>query len=313
MPQTNRWTTDELGDWSGRRVVITGANSGIGLEATRALVEHGATVVMACRDPGRALVAARTLPSGPGSVAVAELDLADFSSIRRCAGELAGAGEPVYALVNNAGIMATPFRTTVDGIEAQMGTNHFGHALLTALLLGSIAPGGRVVVISSIAARGGRLTAAMTAEDLTAPVPYSSQGVYSNTKQANLLFAEELHRRVRARGLDVTVVAAHPGVSATELFARQLRDNGKGMLVPIVRPVMRLVLQSAAAGAAPTLRALSDPSLRGGELIGPVHLGQSRGSPRILELFPQGADATAAARLFELTEEIIGTPIVSST
>jgi NAD(P)-dependent dehydrogenase (short-subunit alcohol dehydrogenase family) len=306
------WTTADIGEWTGRRVVVTGANSGIGLETCRALVGCGAEVIMACRDLARAGVAADELrrSGATGSVVVSALDLADLSSVKRFTEDLRAGGQPIHGLVNNAGIMATPFRTTVDGFESQMGTNHFGHALLTARLLGAIPPGGRIVIVSSIAARRGKLTSTMTAEDLTSPAPYSSQVVYSNTKQANLLFAQELNRRIRESGLGVPVVAAHPGVAATELFARQLRDNGRAALVPIVRPVMRVVTQSPAAGAAPSLRALSDPRLTGGEFVGPKHLFQSRGAPELLSVYRQGADQAAAKRLFELTEELLGTAMI---
>lgn len=298
---------------SGRRIVVTGANSGIGLEATRVLVAHGATVVMGCRDTSRGEAAARTLSTGgKGAVSLSHLDLADLASVRSFAEECKKGGEELWALVDNAGVMACPLSFTADGLELQMGTNHFGHALLTSLLLGHLAEKGRIVVVSSIAARGGKLSASTTAADLTAPVPYSPQGVYSNTKQANLLFAGELQRRLRAAGHGQTVVAVHPGVSATELFTRQLRDSGKGWLVPLARPVIKVVLQSAVAGAWPTLRALSDPALRGGEFIGPRHLGQSRGLPELLEVYPQGSDLAAAARLWELTEEVLATPLIGT-
>jgi NAD(P)-dependent dehydrogenase (short-subunit alcohol dehydrogenase family) len=297
------WSADQVGDLTGRTVVVTGANSGIGLDATRVLLAHGADVVLACRDLDRANAAAARLP-GPGHALVRHLDLADLDSVRAFAEQT---GEAVTDLVANAGVMAGPARLTAQGFELQMGTNHLGHALLTSLLaerLGAAARP-RVVVVSSIAARGGRLAATTTREDLVAPATYRPQRVYSNTKQANLLFAQELSRR--AAGL--TVVAVHPGVSATELFPRQLRDAGLGALVPVARPLLGLVLQPASAGALPTLRGLVDPDLRGGEFIGPRQLHQARGAPELLEVYPQGADRAAAARLWTLTEEILGTPL----
>ncbi len=299
-----------LGDLSGRRIVVTGANSGIGLETTRALVAHGAEVVMACRSTEKAEAAAAGLRGAPGGVVVRHLDLADLSSVRRFAGETAGDGA-LSGVVANAAVMACPLSFTADGLELQMGTNHFGHALLVSLLLPMLEREGRVVVVSSIAARGGKLDAGMQAVDLTAPAPYRAQTVYSNSKQANLLFAQELQRRLRAASSGTAVVAVHPGVSATELFPRQMRDNRMGFLVPLVRPVMGVILQSAAAGALPSLRALSDPALRGGEFLGPRHLGQTRGRPELLELYRQGADNAAASRLFDLTEEVLGTGLVA--
>ncbi len=310
-----RWKPSEVGNWEGRRVVITGANSGIGLEAARVLLAHGATVVMACRDTARgeaAALAAAPASGTAGRAVVRRLDIAHLSSVREFAAQCLADEGPLFALVNNAGVMACPLTFTEDGLEMQMGTNHFGHALLTSLLVPRIDPGGRIVVVSSIAARGGKLTAAMTAGDLTAPVPYAPQAVYSNTKQANLLFAQELQRRLASSGSKVAVVGVHPGVAATELFLRQMRDSGRGWIVPVARPVMKVILQSAAAGAWPTLRALSDPSLEGGELIGPRSLGQSRGAPQLLRVFPQGADAAAASRLWELTEEVLSIELLTS-
>lgn len=310
------WDSSQVGDFTGRRIVITGANSGVGLEAARVLLARGADVVMACRDTARGQTAAQAVsPAGTagGQAIVRRLDLADFSSIRQFAAECLDEGRAIWGLVNNAGVMACPLAFTADGLEMQMGTNHFGHALLTALLLPAVDGSGRIVTLSSIAARGGRLTASMTAEELTAPSPYSAQGVYSNTKQANLLLAQELQRRLAASGSSVASVAVHPGVSATELFLRQMRDSGRAWVVPIARPVMRTIFQSAAAGALPTLRALADPQVKGGEFIGPRHLGQSRGSPEFLKLYRKGDDPAAASRLWELTEEILSVSLLGES
>ncbi|MHB1988494.1 MAG: oxidoreductase [Acidimicrobiales bacterium] len=301
------WDASQLGDFEGRRVVITGANSGIGLETARVLVAHGASVIMACRDTTRGATAARSVAGQASShlVTVRRVDLADLSSIRDFAEQCLSEGTPIWAIVNNAGVMACPLAFTADGLELQMGINHFGHALLTSLLLPGLDADARIVVVSSIAARRGRLTGSTSADDLTAPVPYSPQTVYSNTKQANLLFAQELHRRLAASGSAVATVAVHPGVSATELFLRQMRDSGRAWAVPIARPVMKMLFQSAEAGALPTLRALADPSVRGGEFIGPSHLAQSRGAPRFVAVHAKGADRKAASRLWELTEEVL--------
>jgi NAD(P)-dependent dehydrogenase (short-subunit alcohol dehydrogenase family) len=298
-----------MGDCTGRRILITGANSGIGREAARELVAKGASVVLACRDRARGAAAAAGM-TGPGEATVRELDLADLGSVREVAAAVAGAGAPLDGLVANAGVMACPFRLSSDGYELQMATNHLGHALLVGLLWPALAPAARVVLVTSLAARGGRLSAATTRDDLVAPAPYSKQGVYSNTKQANLLFSQELHRRSRAAGSDVVVLAAHPGVSYSELFPRQLRDGGLGWLVPVLRPGMRIALQSSHAGGLPLLRALTDPALRGGEMVAPRHFHQVRGAPEVVPVFRTGSDPAAAAHLWELTEEILGTPLL---
>lgn len=284
-----------LADWRDRTVVITGGNSGIGLQAALGLQAVGADVVLACRDVARAEAVA-------GGMTVRELDLADLDSVAA----FAAGTDHVDALICNAGVMGGPLLGTVQGHERQMGTNHLGHAALVAQLFPLLDKvSGRVVIISSIAARGGKLGPDMTVDDLVSPPGYLSQAVYANTKQANLLFAQELHRRVGDR---VASVAAHPGVSWTNLFLRQLKDDGKGYLVPPMRVLGPLVLQSARAGAQSTLRALSEPS---GSFVGPKRFNQFRGPAELLQVYSTGADPATAARLWELTEQVLGIPLPS--
>lgn len=302
------WHPRQLAQQTGRTFVITGANSGIGLETARDLVSRGAKVVLAVRDTAKGEAAAATL-TGPGTATVAELDLADLDSVERFAKDLGAELEGLSALVCNAGIMGGPHGLTRQGYELQMGTNHLGHAALIAGLWPLLhSAGGRVVLVSSIAARGGRLTAQTTRDQLVAPSPYVGQLVYSNTKQANLLFAQELHRRAGASGSPVSSVACHPGVSQSELFARQLRERKLGLLVPIAKAVSKVALQSSEAGALPTLRAL-DHSTPSGAFVGPAALGQFRGRPELLEVYRTGSDPATAARLWELTEEILDTKL----
>ena len=272
--------------FGGRSVVITGGNSGIGRKAAQALRSQGAEVTLACRDVPRAQ---RETPG----FEVRELDLADLDSVERFASRTGD----VDALVCNAGVMGGTFALTKQSIERQMGTNHFGHAALVAQLFPRTR---RIVIISSIAARGGRLHPGMTAADLVSPSSYASMEVYASTKQANLLFAQELHRRVGDR---VPVTCAHPGVSWTNLFPRQLREEGRGWLVPAARVLGPVLLQPAAAGAAPTLMALEAPS---GSFVGPRAFNQWRGKPHLLDVYSTGSDPATAARLWELTEEVLG-------
>jgi NAD(P)-dependent dehydrogenase (short-subunit alcohol dehydrogenase family) len=157
-------------------------------------------------------------------------------------------------------------------------------------------------------ARGGRLSDTTTREDLIAPTPYSSQRAYANSKQANLLFSQELHRRAIAAGSPVSSVAVHPGVSSTNLFPRLLGDYGAGVLAPVARVVSKPLLQSAEAGALPTLRGL-DHSTPSGAFVGPAHLGQVRGRPELLEVYSTGKDRATAERLWTLTEDILGAPL----
>jgi NAD(P)-dependent dehydrogenase (short-subunit alcohol dehydrogenase family) len=302
------WHPRQLAQQTGRTFVITGANSGIGLETARDLVSRGAHVVLAVRDLAKGEQAKARL-TGPGSATVAELDLADLDSVETFGKTLNAEHTSLSALVCNAGIMGGPFGLTAQGHERQMGTNHLGHAALVTQLWPLLhSGGGRVVLVSSIAARGGRLSTATTREQLVAPSPYLSQVVYSNTKQANLLFAQELHRRAGRAGSPVSAVACHPGVSDTDLFLRQLRERRLGVLSPVAKGVMKVALQSAAAGALPTLRALhhSTPS---GAFVGPASLGQMRGRPELLDVYSTGKDPAVAARLWELTEEVLGRPL----
>src|SRR3954451_15930252 len=306
------WQPRHLAEQTGRTFVITGANSGVGLEAARDLVGRGAHVVLACRDTAAGERARAAITADVrGTAEVRELDLADLDSVAAFAKglteQLDAEGRLLNALVCNAGVMGGPLLMTTQGYERQMGTNHLGHAaLITALWPALHAAGGRVVVVGSIAARGGRLSATTTREDLVAPSPYESQKVYSNTKQANLLFAQELHRRVVAAGSPVTVVACHPGVAWTNLFSRQMRDEGKAWVLPFLALVRPIVFQSSTSGALPTLRAL-DSSTPSGAFVGPKLLGQARGRPELLEPFATVRDPAVAAPIWDVTAEILST------
>jgi NAD(P)-dependent dehydrogenase (short-subunit alcohol dehydrogenase family) len=309
------WTARQLAEQTGRTFVITGANSGVGLEAARDLAGRGGHVVLAVRDldKGEQARAAITAAGAKGSAEVRHLDLADLDSVAAFAKglteQLETDGRLLNALVCNAGVMGGPLLYTTQGFERQVGTNHLGHvALVSALWPALHSAAGRVVMVSSIASRGGQLSTSTTVEDLVAPSPYASQKVYANSKQANLLFAQELHRRVVEAGSPVSAVACHPGVSWTNLFARQMRDEGKAWVLPFLTLVRPIVFQSAAAGAQPTLRAL-DPSTPSGSFVGPKLLNGARGKPEILDVFSTGADPEVAKHLWQLTEDILGTRV----
>jgi NAD(P)-dependent dehydrogenase (short-subunit alcohol dehydrogenase family) len=302
------WHPRQLGKQTGRTFVVTGANSGIGLEAARDLVGRGAQVVLAVRDTAKGERAAARL-AGPGSTSVVALDLSDLDQLADCAATLLDRQDNLSALICNAGVMGGPFLLSPQGFERQMATNHLGHAALVAALWPLLhASAARVVVVSSTEARGGRLSPQATREQLLNPAPYDGRQVYRNTKQANLLFAQELHRRCRRAGSPVSAVAVHPGASATNLFARQLEQSGRGRLAPVSKVVTAVLLQSAAAGALATLRAL-DPSTPSGAFVGPARFAQHRGPPELLDVYTSGKDPATAARLWELTEQALGTPL----
>ena len=301
------WDPRELAQQTGRTILITGANSGIGLEAARDLAGRGAHVVLAVRDVAQGERARATLTGGTSSVV--ELDLADLDSVSACAKAVLERCDTLSALVCNAGVMGGPHRLTPQGFERQMATNHLGHAaLVTALWPLLHSSGARVVLVSSIAARGGRLTAETTREQLVDPSPYAPMQVYSNTKQANLLFAQELHRRSGEAGSPVSSVAVHPGVSATNLLPRQMRERGGSLLVPLATLASRVGMQSAAAGALPTLRGLAHTT-PSGAFVGPARFGQVRGRPELLDVYSPARDPATAARLWELTEQVLDTPL----
>ena len=306
------WDASKVEDQSGQTVVITGGNSGVGLEAGRVLAARGAKVVLACRDPERAEAARAAIsPGGGGHVSTLALDLADLDSVRTAAEKLAAEHDSIDALVNNAGVMGGNHATTAQGFERQMGTNHIGHFLFTAKVwpLLTAAPAARIVNVASIASRGGKLDASMTRETLVDPKPYKPNKVYSNTKQANLLFTRETHRRLTATGSPMRAVAVHPGVSTTNLFSRQLREQGFAWFVPFAEHVIQPIgFQSAAMGALPTLRAVTDADVPSGQLVGPTFMRGWRGKPGVIDVFKVGVDGATGRRLWELTEEIVGEP-----
>jgi NAD(P)-dependent dehydrogenase (short-subunit alcohol dehydrogenase family) len=281
-------------------VVVTGGNSGIGWHAAAAFARVGASVVLACRDTdkaGRAVDRIRALAPG-ADVSAAPLDLASLASVAAFAGSL---DRPLDVLINNAGVMAPPkWRTTVDGFELQFGTNHLGHFALTGRLLPQLlaAPSARVVTISSLAHRGGTAGVLFGNPEQG----YAPSAAYSESKLANLLFGLELQRR--AAGTTLTSTVAHPGVSATNLF---LSKDGLGAN-PVLRGLGtvfgRIVFQSAAAGANPTLYAATDAEP--GSYSGPQWLGESRGPVGPARIVPPGDDLSLAAQLWDLSTELTG-------
>jgi NAD(P)-dependent dehydrogenase (short-subunit alcohol dehydrogenase family) len=300
-----RWTEDDIGDQSGKVMLITGANSGIGLEAARALAQHGATVVLGCRTRSKAEAAVdeieATDPSGP--VEILELDLADLDSVESAAARFAEGHDRLDVLVNNAGLMATPEQRTAQGFEMQFGVNHLGHFALTAHLLPSLlaTAGSRVVSISSQGHRPGRIDF----DDVNSERSYSPWGAYFQSKLANLLFTRELQRRLAASGADTIAVAAHPGVSRTNLGHEPSGPLSAAMNA--ARPLFdRFFSQSAQMGALPTLRAAVDPDVEGGDYFGPDGLGEQRGHPVKRDMSGRAKNDADARRLWELSEELTG-------
>jgi NAD(P)-dependent dehydrogenase (short-subunit alcohol dehydrogenase family) len=297
------WTASDIPDLTGRTAIVTGANSGIGFRAACELARHGARVTLTARDPGRGTTALDRLRAEvPGArVELGALDLADLDSVRAFAGGYEG---DLDLLVNNAGVMAVPLRYTPDGFESQFGTNHLGHFALTGLLLPRLLarPGARVVTVTSGVHRAGRIDF----EDLDAQRRYRKWSAYAQSKLANLLFTFELQRRADAAGLDLRAVAAHPGYAATNLQTAGPKLAGSRVAEAGAAVVSRLVGQSAAAGALPTLRAATDPAVRGGEVFGPSGPLELRGAPTQVTVSKAARDRAVAARLWTVSEEKTG-------
>jgi NAD(P)-dependent dehydrogenase (short-subunit alcohol dehydrogenase family) len=294
------WTADDIPDQGGRVAVITGANTGIGLATATQLARHGAHVVLAVRNLDRGNSAAASIRSTtPGAeVSVQQLDLASLDSVYAAAAELDTRLDRIDLLINNAGVMAggRPRSTTADGFEMHFGTNHLGHFALTGLLLGHVlaAPDSRVVTVSSAAHR---LQSRIHFEDLQSARTYRTTGAYGQSKLANLMCVYELQRRLAAHDSTTIAVAAHPGGTRTDLA----RDSSTP-----VKLFNRLLLQTPAMGALPTLRAATDLSVSGGQYFGPAGILEARGYPKIVQSSTQSRAIEAQRRLWAISEELTG-------
>ena len=297
------WKTEHMPVLGGRTAVVTGANSGIGFETARELVRVGADVVLACRSPERGDDAARRIRDEirDAAVEVMALDLASLDSIRTFARDFADRRDALHLLINNAGIMMCPYRTTEDGFEMQLGVNHLGHFALTGLLLEPLRRDGRarVVTVSSGAHRMGRMDFSDLMYD---DGGYSPAGAYGRSKLANLLFAFELQRRLDQAGLPMQSMAVHPGVSETHL---QRHIEGR-WYYRLARPLMSAMGQSPWEAAHPTLRAATAPAAAGGSFYGPDGFLEMRGHPVEVRASESARDEASARKLWELSESLTG-------
>jgi NAD(P)-dependent dehydrogenase (short-subunit alcohol dehydrogenase family) len=301
------WTAEDVPPLEGRLAIVTGANSGLGLETARALARRGARVVLACRNPEKASAAKREISAtaaAPDGVEALPLDLASLTSVRAFADAIHERHRALHLLVNNAGVMAIPLRRTRDGFEMQLGTNHLGHFALTGLLLDLLltAPGARVVTVSSSMHRIGR----MRFDDLHGERSYGPWRAYAQSKLANLLFAFELQRRLARKGAGVLSVAAHPGYAATNLQEAGPRERNATFMARATVLGNRLIAQSAAMGALPTLYAATAPDVRGGDYFGPDSWFEMRGHPCRVGATARALDEQAAVRLWTVSEELTG-------
>lgn len=294
------WSENEIPAQHGRVAIITGANSGLGFEAARALSSKGAKVVLACRDPGKGEAAcARIRATHPSAdVLVAPLDTSELASVRRFAHGILDAYPQIDLLINNAGIMATPYATSKDNFEMQFATNHLGHFALTGLLLPIMrgVAGSRVVAIASIAARSGRIDF----DDLMGVRAYGAWKAYNQSKLANLMFGMELQRRLAKAHAATVAVIAHPGASLTNLFA----TPGAGFTKRVLTPLMGFLFQGAEKGVLPILYAATSPAIEPGGYYGPDRLNEMKGAPASARVPVAAHDVAVAKALWEASERL---------
>ena len=302
-PRRGHWTAADIPDLTGVRAIVTGGNSGIGLQTTATLARHGAQVTMAVRDVAKG-DAARASIQAP-SVEIRRLDLADLASVRAFAGSWSQDNpEGLDLLINNAGVMALPRTTTADGFEMQLGTNHLGHFALTGLLLPALVarPRSRVVTVSSQAHRMG----SVDFDDLMGEKRYRRWMAYGQSKLANLLFTSELQRRLDLHGIPVKAMAAHPGYANTNLQSGAARSKGSSVEERVVGILNSVMAQSPQMGALPTLYAATFPGLPGDSYVGPDGLFEQRGHPRVVDRSNSAKDAATAVRLWDVSEALTG-------
>jgi NAD(P)-dependent dehydrogenase (short-subunit alcohol dehydrogenase family) len=304
MTEYEAWVSQHIPPQDGKTVVVTGANSGLGFEASKLLAARGARVILAVRNmaKGREAVTRICDEVPSAQLELLPLDLADLGSVGRFAEEVRGAQSRLHALINNAGVMAIPQRSTADGFEMQFGTNHLGHFALTGLLLPLLlrTPDSRVVTVSS----GIHVIGRINFDDLQSEERYSDFRAYAQSKLANLLFTYELQRKFEQAGAHCSALAAHPGYASTGLQA-----VGPTMSESKARQFMmnvsnRLLAQTAAMGALPLIYAAASPEAKGGEYYGPAGLFGQRGYPKKVKSNAASYDEAVARRLWEVSEEL---------
>ena len=308
MPQS--WSVEDIPAQSGRVAIVTGANSGLGLETSVALAGAGARVIMACRNPVKADAALQTVRSriADADVSLMRLDLASLTSIRDFAHQFLSEHDQLDLLINNAGVMAIPLGRTEDGFEMQIGTNHLGHFALTGLLMNTLqeTTGARVVNVASLAHRW---TRGLDMDDLNfEDRGYNKWDAYGKSKLANLLFTLELQRRLDSKSCGVLAAAAHPGYAATNLQFVGPEQEGSKFAAGFMKIGNALMGQPASSGALPSLYAATADDISNGDYIGPGGFQQLRGSPRKVGRSKAARDEAAAKQLWALSEQLTGIP-----
>jgi NAD(P)-dependent dehydrogenase (short-subunit alcohol dehydrogenase family) len=298
------WTVSDMGDQHDRTVLITGANSGLGLASALAFAQSGARVLLACRSPergGAALEQVRAVATGNAPQLI-ELDLADLASVKQASEQVGEVASSLDVLMNNAGVMALPLRRTAQGHEMQFGTNHLGHFALTARLLPLLlaAPDARVVTTSSGAHRLGK----MRWQDLDWHSGYQKWAAYGQSKLANLMFCFELQRQAVAAKVKLSSLAAHPGYASTHLQAAGPELSGQALMGRFMDVANSVFAQSAEQGALPQLFAATSSEAVGGCYYGPSGLGEMRGAPRLVQTTSSALKRDEWEKLWSVSSEL---------
>lgn len=299
-----KWTTNDIPDLNGKTIIVTGGNSGLGFEAVKAFTNKGAHIIMASRSLEKAKKAKEDIlaESPTGSIELGELNLSDLSSISNFVSEFRKKHSHLDVLLNNAGIMMTPCSFTKDGFESQLGTNHFGHFALTGQLMEIIqkTPGSRVVNVSSLAHKGGTFDF----DDLlySNGSSYDPMKAYRRSKMANLQFTYELQRKLGSAQSETIAVAAHPGVSMTNL-ANHLKGS---FMYKVFELIGGLISHDPALGALPEIRASVDPEVQGGAYYGPDGMMEMKGNPVLVKSNKASHDLEIAKKLWEVSEKLTG-------
>jgi NAD(P)-dependent dehydrogenase (short-subunit alcohol dehydrogenase family) len=298
--ETKNWTAANIPQRNGGLAIITGSTEGVGYEDALALTSSGWNVIMMGRNAqkGAKSIAKIHQTNPKAKVSFEKIDLADLSSIKAFASRMTSNGQAVDLLINNAGVMTPPKRLeTADGFELQFGTNHLGHFALTAQLLPLLRKslGTRVVTVSSMANRGGTINF----DDLQSKSSYVPMKAYGQAKLANLMFALELQRQSEKHGWGITSMAAHPGVSRTNLL---ITGAGRWSAAGIARTFLPFLFQPSAQGALPTLYAATSPDAKGGVYYGPDKMGETRGFPSIAKIPAQAENVNVSLKLWEISQ-----------
>ncbi len=301
----DKWTSEDIPDQAGKTVIVTGGNSGLGYETVKALAAKRAHVILACRDTARGEAARDQIrqQTTEASIEVMPLDLASLDSVRHFAEAFKSNHDQLHLLINNAGVMATPHRTTADGFELQLGTNHLGHFALTGLLLEVLVktPDSRVVTVTSMAEQMGRINF----DDLMSEKSYERWTAYAQSKLANVLFAYELQRKLEAANASTISLTAHPGVAATNLRGK-LMTRETPLLHRVQGYFWEMISQSLEKGVLPQLYAATGPNVEGGEFYAPDGFLQRAGYPKKTRSSGKSYDETLAQKLWAVSEELTG-------